>query len=84
MLFTWYKSCQVAAISGDARRALEICRRAAEITDYRIKKSLTSNTSMNGINSYVLKFGITRYFIANIVPNKNWKPNLSYQIFCCF
>ena len=29
---------QVAAISGDARRALEICRRAAELTDFRIKK----------------------------------------------
>jgi len=29
---------QVAAISGDARRALEICRRAAEIADYRMKK----------------------------------------------
>jgi hypothetical protein len=33
---------QVAAISGDARRALEICRRAAEIADYQIKK-LSSN-----------------------------------------
>ncbi|KAL5052825.1 hypothetical protein RYX36_033507, partial [Vicia faba] len=33
---------RVAAISGDARRALEICRRAAEIADYRIKK-LASN-----------------------------------------
>lgn len=42
-----FASRKVAAISGDARRALEICRRAAEITDYRIKKSLTSNTSMN-------------------------------------
>ncbi|KAK3004895.1 hypothetical protein RJ639_018717, partial [Escallonia herrerae] len=29
----------VAAVSGDARRALEICRRAAELADYRIKKS---------------------------------------------
>jgi origin recognition complex subunit 1 len=33
---------QVAAISGDARRALEICRRAAEIADYRIKKLATN------------------------------------------
>ncbi|XP_010519744.1 PREDICTED: origin of replication complex subunit 1B-like [Tarenaya hassleriana] len=31
-----FASRKVAAISGDARRALEICRRAAEITDYRI------------------------------------------------
>lgn len=36
---------QVAAISGDARRALEICRRAAEIADYRIKK-LHSNSEL--------------------------------------
>ncbi|XP_050225555.1 origin of replication complex subunit 1B-like [Mercurialis annua] len=38
-----FASRKVAAISGDARRALEICRRAAEITDYRLKK-LTSGT----------------------------------------
>ncbi|KAL1345252.1 hypothetical protein HN51_019025 [Arachis hypogaea] len=37
-----FASRKVAAISGDARRALEICRRAAEIADYRIKK-LTVN-----------------------------------------
>ncbi|XP_024025259.1 origin of replication complex subunit 1A [Morus notabilis] len=37
-----FASRKVAAISGDARRALEICRRAAEITDYRVKK-LRSN-----------------------------------------
>ncbi|XP_059665256.1 origin of replication complex subunit 1A-like [Cornus florida] len=34
-----FASRKVAAVSGDARRALEICRRAAEITDYRIKTS---------------------------------------------
>ncbi|KAI3888134.1 hypothetical protein MKX03_037545 [Papaver bracteatum] len=34
-----FASRKVAAISGDARRALEICRRAAEIADYKIKKS---------------------------------------------
>ncbi|KAF5203392.1 Origin recognition complex subunit [Thalictrum thalictroides] len=33
-----FASRKVAAISGDARRALEICRRAAEVADYRIKK----------------------------------------------
>ncbi|RZC53763.1 hypothetical protein C5167_012617 [Papaver somniferum] len=37
--FTELHVFQVAAISGDARRALEICRRAAEIVDYKIKKS---------------------------------------------
>ncbi|KAF2312039.1 hypothetical protein GH714_027838 [Hevea brasiliensis] len=34
-----FASRKVAAISGDARRALEICRRAAEIADYCLKKS---------------------------------------------
>ncbi|KAM7272468.1 hypothetical protein ACFE04_027131 [Oxalis oulophora] len=33
-----FASRKVAAISGDARRALEICRRAAELADYRLKK----------------------------------------------
>ncbi|KDP22084.1 hypothetical protein JCGZ_25915 [Jatropha curcas] len=33
-----FASRKVAAISGDARRALEICRRAAEIADYHLKK----------------------------------------------
>lgn len=43
-LSTWFNPfakvhCgQVAAISGDARRALEICRRAAELADYRQKQ----------------------------------------------
>ncbi|XP_010247189.1 PREDICTED: origin of replication complex subunit 1A-like [Nelumbo nucifera] len=34
-----FASRKVAAISGDARRALEICRRAAELADYRLMKS---------------------------------------------
>ncbi|KAL8210453.1 hypothetical protein R6Q57_004890 [Mikania cordata] len=34
-----FASRKVAAVSGDARRALEICRRAAELADYRVKKS---------------------------------------------
>ncbi|XP_019155323.1 PREDICTED: origin of replication complex subunit 1B-like isoform X3 [Ipomoea nil] len=33
-----FASRKVAAVSGDARRALEICRRAAELADYRVKK----------------------------------------------
>ncbi|RXH82629.1 hypothetical protein DVH24_002401 [Malus domestica] len=38
-----------ATISGDARRALEICRRAAEITDYRLKKlTSTPNDASEG------------------------------------
>ncbi|KAI3865263.1 hypothetical protein MKX03_012853 [Papaver bracteatum] len=46
-----FASRKVAAISGDARRALEICRRAAEITDYKIKKSSsTPDFSSSGKN----------------------------------
>lgn len=33
---------QVAAVSGDARRALELCRRAAEITELRIQPITSS------------------------------------------
>lgn len=45
-----WKYIQVAAISGDARRALEICRRAAEITDYQLKKlASTPNDASEGI-----------------------------------
>ncbi|KAL6294554.1 hypothetical protein ACE6H2_002696 [Prunus campanulata] len=40
-----YASRKVAAISGDARRALEICRRAAEITDYRLKKLISNSNN---------------------------------------
>ncbi|XP_025810599.1 origin of replication complex subunit 1 isoform X1 [Panicum hallii] len=43
-----FASRKVAAMSGDARRALEICRRAAEFADYRIKQSQQSGqTSAN-------------------------------------
>ncbi|KAK9950817.1 hypothetical protein M0R45_006284 [Rubus argutus] len=45
---------KVAAISGDARRALEICRRAAEITDYRIKKLISSPNNASGASVLVL------------------------------
>ncbi|KAK9029448.1 hypothetical protein V6N11_026565 [Hibiscus sabdariffa] len=40
-----FASRKVAAISGDARRALEICRRAAEIADYRIKNQILAVNS---------------------------------------
>ncbi|GMH13008.1 hypothetical protein Nepgr_014849 [Nepenthes gracilis] len=41
-------SRKVAAVSGDARRALEICRRAAEIADYHIKNQASSVTASDG------------------------------------
>ncbi|KAL2940943.1 Origin of replication complex subunit 1A [Bienertia sinuspersici] len=47
-----FASRKVAAISGDARRALEICRRAAEIADYRVKNqsSPADTTSVGKTN----------------------------------
>lgn len=38
----------MAAVSGDARRALEICRRAAEVADYRAKKASLSSSDASG------------------------------------
>lgn len=40
-----FASRKVAAMSGDARRALEICRRAADVADYRLKQALLSSKS---------------------------------------
>ncbi|KAM0918388.1 hypothetical protein ACQ4PT_008941 [Festuca glaucescens] len=39
-----FASRKVAAMSGDARRALEICRRAAEFADYRVKQLQVGQT----------------------------------------
>ncbi|KAF8077349.1 hypothetical protein N665_1044s0009 [Sinapis alba] len=41
-----FASRKVAAISGDARRALEICRRAAEVADYRLKNNETAKNQL--------------------------------------
>ncbi|XWS28297.1 hypothetical protein CRYUN_Cryun25bG0055700 [Craigia yunnanensis] len=43
-----FASRKVAAISGDARRALEICRRAAEIADYHNKNQISTVNSSTG------------------------------------
>ncbi|KAI4322090.1 hypothetical protein L6164_021811 [Bauhinia variegata] len=48
-----FASRKVAAISGDARRALEICRRAAEIAGYRIKKQISSPDSVAEVKGLV-------------------------------
>ncbi|KAF5447808.1 hypothetical protein F2P56_033330 [Juglans regia] len=48
-----FASRKVAAISGDARRALEICRRAAEIKDYHIKNLISTNNSISSGKSLV-------------------------------
>ncbi|KAL2540899.1 Origin of replication complex subunit 1A [Abeliophyllum distichum] len=44
-----FASRKVAAVSGDARRALEICRRGAELADCRTKRSPSlSNSGVTG------------------------------------
>ncbi|KAK3128578.1 hypothetical protein QOZ80_6BG0463650 [Eleusine coracana subsp. coracana] len=45
-----FASRKVAAMSGDARRALEICRRAAEFADYRTKQSQQSGQAYLSAN----------------------------------
>ena len=41
---------QVAAVSGDARRCLDICRRAVEIADSRAKKKGTALVGMSHVD----------------------------------
>lgn len=45
-----FASRKVAAISGDARRALEICRRAAELADYRFKQLAQSTMASSAVH----------------------------------
>lgn len=52
---------QVAAISGDARRALEICRRAAELANYRSKQSAESTMASSAV--YDSSAGISTFLI---------------------
>lgn len=42
----------MAAVSGDARRALEICRRAAEVADYRAKETALSSSDASGMTFF--------------------------------
>jgi origin recognition complex subunit 1 len=44
-----FASRKVAAVSGDARRALDICRRAVEIAEEASKKALTRHSSPNQV-----------------------------------
>ncbi|KAF9598142.1 hypothetical protein IFM89_025556 [Coptis chinensis] len=46
---------QVAAISRDARRALEICRRAVELADYRLKKFPSIQESASAARDFLHK-----------------------------
>eukprot|EP01018_Ginkgo_biloba_P017104 Gb_26632 [translate_table: standard] len=42
-----FASRKVAAVSGDARRALELCRRAAELAEFRLKQSANNGSNDN-------------------------------------
>lgn len=46
-----FASRKVAAVSGDARRALELCRRAAELAEFRLKQTTSLGNATNGSNS---------------------------------
>ncbi|XP_057844881.2 origin of replication complex subunit 1 isoform X2 [Cryptomeria japonica] len=46
-----FVSRKVAAVSGDARRALELCRRAAELAEFRVQQcSISLKTASNELN----------------------------------
>lgn len=51
-----FASRKVAAVSGDARRALELCRRAAELAEFRLKQSTSlENTTKSNSNKGAVK-----------------------------
>jgi origin recognition complex subunit 1 len=45
-----FASRKVAAVSGDARRALDICRRAVEIAEQASESAATNGASSNGVD----------------------------------
>ena len=49
-LFLFVCTSKVAAVSGDARRCLDICRRAVEIADSRSKKKSNVLVGMNHVD----------------------------------
>ena len=50
LLFLFVCTSKVAAVSGDARRCLDICRRAVEIADSRSKKKGNVLVGMNHVD----------------------------------
>ncbi|KAG8389011.1 hypothetical protein BUALT_Bualt02G0185000 [Buddleja alternifolia] len=64
-----FASRKVAAVSGDARRALEICRRAAELADYRAKRSLLSISDAAGKTSQTISLLVVFFFSFRILSH---------------
>ncbi|MQL79096.1 hypothetical protein Taro_011526, partial [Colocasia esculenta] len=78
-----FASRKVAAISGDARRALEICRRAAELTDYRLKQSPRSTTRSVSQNSFGKgKFLITITDVEAAIQEMFQAPHIQVMKSC--
>jgi hypothetical protein len=73
-------------MSGDARRALEICRRAAEFADYRIKQSQQSGKTCANKGTVKICVGIS--FPAKVFSldfyslclHKPWPPIQNYSL----
>ncbi|GMJ07096.1 UNFERTILIZED EMBRYO SAC 13, origin of replication complex 1B [Hibiscus trionum] len=71
-----FASRKVAAISGDARRALEICRRAAEIADYRIKSQISA------VNSSAVKDCVTMAEVDAAIQEMFQAPHVQVMKSC--
>ncbi|XVF69646.1 hypothetical protein PTKIN_Ptkin11bG0098400 [Pterospermum kingtungense] len=71
-----FASRKVAAVSGDARRALEICRRAAEIADYRIKNQIST------VNSSTVKDIVTMAEVDAAIQEMFQAPHVQVMKSC--
>ncbi|XVF19265.1 hypothetical protein REPUB_Repub11eG0095000 [Reevesia pubescens] len=71
-----FASRKVAAISGDARRALEICRRAAEIADYHIKNQIST------VNSSTVKDIVTMAEVDAAIQEMFQAPHIQVMKSC--
>ncbi|GAB2287037.1 Origin of replication complex subunit 1B [Dionaea muscipula] len=76
-----FASRKVAAVSGDARRALEICRRAAEIKDFNIKNQALQDNAASAVKPLVgileVKAAIQEMFEAPHVQLMKRSSNMS-------
>ncbi|CAH9128622.1 unnamed protein product [Cuscuta epithymum] len=72
-----FASRKVAAVSGDARRALEICRRAAELADYRFKKIHSSAAGKILVGMTEVEAAIQEMFQAPHIQVMRSSPRLS-------
>ncbi|OMH78493.1 Origin recognition complex subunit 1, partial [Zancudomyces culisetae] len=69
---------KISAVSGDARRALEICRRAVEIAEAEYKQSIKTNPTLNPNPNPNPNPSISP--IPNTIPNPNPNPNTNFNL----